>query len=399
MTAIVHPLDVAEAAEVLRGASAQHARLSFAGSGTKSGWAGTPDPADLTVSTSSMASMLTHHPGDLTASVQAGMRLADLQRVLAGAGQWLAIDPPTESLGATIGGLLATGEAGPRRLQYGSMRDLAIGATLVLADGSVVHTGSHVIKNVAGYDLTKLFFGSFGTLGLIGEVILRLHPLPVSSATVVAEASPKDAVRAGLALATSGVQLSAVEWSRQPGAGSGDCDETLLVRLDSRSTTTAAGLHRVQQVLAELGLAAVPLSAAEAEEQWRKHAEQTGPGAQESVVGVAILPSRLAAAIDQAIRLATTHNVHLRQSSSILLGLLNVAVTGTVPSQAAFIDELRESLLKAGASVSLRDRPAEVDAALDPMGPPPADVALMRAIQGQLDPDKRCVPGRFRGWY
>ena len=136
----------------------------------------------------------------MTASAQAGMPLRALQDRLGEAGQWLALDPPTEPDGATVGGLLATGESGPRRLRYGALRDLVIGVTLVLPDGTVAHAGGHVIKNVAGYDLSKLMYGSLGTLGLIAEVVLRLHPLPETSATVVVPSSVQEATARSLAL-------------------------------------------------------------------------------------------------------------------------------------------------------------------------------------------------------
>jgi glycolate oxidase FAD binding subunit len=126
----------------------------FAGASTKAAWGGAAAPADLTVSTAGLTELISHRPGDMTAAVGAGLSLKALQATLAEHGQWLAIDPASEAAGCTIGGLLATGEAGPRRLRYGTMRDLAIGATVVLADGTIAHSGSHVIKNVAGYDLT-----------------------------------------------------------------------------------------------------------------------------------------------------------------------------------------------------------------------------------------------------
>src|SRR5206468_5170099 len=112
--------------------------------------------------------------GDLVITVEAGVALADVQRVVAKAGQWLALDPP--EVGATVGGVVATAASGPRRLRYGTPRDLLIGITVVLADGTIAKSGGKVVKNVAGYDLGKLFTGSFGTLGVIAECTFRLHP-------------------------------------------------------------------------------------------------------------------------------------------------------------------------------------------------------------------------------
>ena len=135
----------------------------------------------------SMDQVIEHAAGDLVARVQAGTTMGQLAAVLATAGQQLALDAPAE---ATVGGVIATGTAGPRRFRYGAPRDLLIGLTVVRADGVVAHSGGKVVKNVAGYDLGKLFAGSRGTLGLITEATFRLHPLPAEVAYVTADSVP-----------------------------------------------------------------------------------------------------------------------------------------------------------------------------------------------------------------
>jgi glycolate oxidase FAD binding subunit len=136
------------------------------------------------LSTARLDRVLEHEPGDLTAIVEAGIRLSALQAALAPHGQMLALDPPGDP---TIGACLAGDLSGPRRHRYGAMRDLVIGVTLVLADGTIASSGGKVVKNVAGYDLAKLLSGSRGRLGLIARVALRLHTRPAAEATVVAE--------------------------------------------------------------------------------------------------------------------------------------------------------------------------------------------------------------------
>ena len=142
------------------------------------------DGGDVFLSTRALDRLLEHEPGDLTCIVEAGMRLSALQRLLAPHRQLLALDPPGDP---TIGACLAGDLSGPRRHRYGAMRDLVIGVTVVLADGTVASSGGKVVKNVAGYDLAKLFSGSRGRLGLIARVALRLHPVPEEEATVVVE--------------------------------------------------------------------------------------------------------------------------------------------------------------------------------------------------------------------
>ena len=158
-----------------------------------------------------MDQVLEHAAGDLVARVQAGATIGQLSVALGSAGQQLALDVPAE---ATVGGVVATGTAGPRRFRYGAPRDLLIGITVVRADGVVARSGGKVVKNVAGYDLGKLFAGSQGTLGVITEATFRLHPLPAAVAWVTAEFGPAEragAVAAVAAAAGSPLVPSAVE--------------------------------------------------------------------------------------------------------------------------------------------------------------------------------------------
>jgi glycolate dehydrogenase FAD-binding subunit len=166
---------VHEAAAALAGAAERGERVSIG-----------RDGGDVVLSTSRLDRVLEHEAGDLTAIVEAGIRLRDLQDRLAAHGQMLALDPPGNP---TIGACVAANLSGPRRHRYGTARDLVIGVTVVLADGTIASSGGKVVKNVAGYDLGKLFCGSEGRLGLIARVALRLHPRPETSRTLVVPVS------------------------------------------------------------------------------------------------------------------------------------------------------------------------------------------------------------------
>jgi glycolate oxidase FAD binding subunit len=187
------------------------------GAGTKLSWArGEPD---VELSTEGLDDIVEHNVGDLTAVLEAGVPLASAQQKFAEEGQMLALDPPDR--GATIGGVVATNDSGPLRSRYGGARDLVVGMRIALADGTVAKSGGKVIKNVAGYDLAKLFVGSFGRLGAILEVSVRLHPLPPATATAVTRSDDPDAL-GGAALALSHARLEQmgldVRW--EDGAGS-----------------------------------------------------------------------------------------------------------------------------------------------------------------------------------
>ncbi len=169
---MLEPSTIDEAAAMIKGC----AGISPVGAGSH----GIPVSGEP-LSTGRLNRVLEHNPGDFTAVLEAGVPLAEAQEAFRSANQWLALDPPG---GGTIGGLVATADSGPARHRYGAVRDLVIGITVVLSDGTVARAGGKVIKNVAGYDLAKLFAGSYGTLGLIAEVAVRLHPLPLRTATV-----------------------------------------------------------------------------------------------------------------------------------------------------------------------------------------------------------------------
>ncbi len=171
MPRVCEPETVAEAAELLRSAAG---RVSIE-----------RDGGDVVLSTARLNRLLEHEPGDLTAIAEAGLRLSELQAALAPHGQMLALDPPGDP---TLGACLAGDLSGPRRHRYGAMRDLVLGVTVVLADGTVASSGGKVVKNVAGYDLGKLFSGSRGRLGLIARIALRLHPRPSAERTLVGPA-------------------------------------------------------------------------------------------------------------------------------------------------------------------------------------------------------------------
>jgi glycolate oxidase FAD binding subunit len=178
----LRPASLQEAAALLKGFEKP---VRPVGGGTKP-WL--PDRGEEPIETSALNRILEHNVGDFTAVLEAGVPFADAQRTFAEKGQRLAWDPPIGfPPNATVGGIVATSDSGPLRHRYGGVRDLVVGIHVVLSDGTIAKAGGKVIKNVAGYDLAKLYAGSFGTLGLIGSVAVRLHPLPDRTATVVIE--------------------------------------------------------------------------------------------------------------------------------------------------------------------------------------------------------------------
>ncbi len=405
------PTSLADVSSLLRDTAGS---VLFRGAGTKLGWAGRPDGPDIVIDSRDLRGLLTHNAADLTASVSAGTPLMALQGELAGDNQWLALDPPSAADGATIGGLLAAGDSGPSRLRYGGLRDLVIGVTLVLADGTVARSGGHVIKNVAGYDLAKLLYGSLGTLAFIAEVVVRLHPRPQAAATTRAVANARQAAAITQALMAGPLEPAAVEWtsadsnrsdldgsyldgSELPGSDTGG---ELLVRFDGSAAGVRTQTRSLHALLNAHAVAGVEVDADDAAQVWRTHVGLVTGADDETVARIATLPSRLVD-VDRALRRAVEGTgARATLVSSTALGLHTARLSGGDPgAQARAMDALRRDVLATGGNVLLHRRPPGVEPLLDALGPPPSTAALLRRIKAQFDPNNRCAPGRFRPWY
>ena len=387
------PTSTADMSSLLRDTAGS---VLFRGAGTKLGWAGRPDGPDIVIDSRDLRGLLTHNAADLTASVFAGTPLTALQDALAGDNQWLALDPPSAADGATIGGLLAAGDSGPSRLRYGGLRDLVIGVTIVLADGTVARSGGHVIKNVAGYDLAKLMYGSLGSLAFIAEIVIRLHPRPQATATTRARASAAQAAAVTQALMAGPLEPTAVEWT----SGDSDTSGELLVRFDGSAAGVQTQTQSLRGLLGSHAVDAVEVGADDAAKVWRAHARSVTGADEETVARIATLPSRLVD-VDRALRRAVEGTgARATLVSSTALGLHTVRLVGGDPrDQARAMDALRRDVLVAGGNVMLHRRPPAVEPLLDALGPPPSTAALLRRIKTQFDPANRCAPGRFRPWY
>ncbi|MDP8921479.1 MAG: FAD-binding oxidoreductase, partial [Chloroflexota bacterium] len=212
------PANETELAEVVRAANAAGAAVVPWGGGTRMSLGFPPRAADVVVQTHRLGEIVEYEPADLTVTVQAGMTLADLQARLRAEGQMLALDPAAADR-AAIGGLTSANASGPLRLMYGSARDLVIGTRVANADGVISKAGGRVVKNVAGYDLNKLYIGALGTAGIVVELSFKLHPLPQAQGMLAAAfASIEDAGRAVATLMRSALGPAAVELLDAAGA-------------------------------------------------------------------------------------------------------------------------------------------------------------------------------------
>jgi len=377
------------------------------GSGAHQGIGHAPARYDLALDLTGLNRVLRHRPANLTVRVEAGIRLADLNAMLAEHGQWLPLDPPFGDR-ATIGGILAAGLSGPLRARYGSARDLLIGVRVALADGTLIQGGGEVVKNVAGYDLPKLFHGALGTLGVIVEAAFKLWPRPRAEATWAfgfPRAEDAMALTLGL-LRHPGFPLAvevlngrawdvlreAVALPEDPGArvwvlvraGGWPAQVERLGRDAAAAAAGARGKERLPEATAADLWARVPSIAV------LPHptpAEALG-------VRLGLLPSQLA---EGAAALEAMEEVPVIWRAHGTLGLLYAVGHGPTEALLRWAGELRAFALARGGHFTLLGGPEPVKRALGLWAPVRPEVEVMRRIKAQLDPEGRLNPGRL-GW-
>lgn len=375
------PASADEAAEALRAAGADGRRVRPRGRGTKLGW-GRPAEADLELSTRALDAIVEHNAGDFTAVLQAGVPLVAAQAVFAEAGQMLSWDPPLgPGAAATVGGIVATADSGPLRHRFGAVRDLVLGAQLALPDGTVARAGSKVIKNVAGYDLAKLFTGSFGTLGVVVEVSVRLHPRPAATATAVGRGDdPARLCAAASALAHLPLEHVALDVAWEHGHGA------VLARF---AGTTAAEQARAAMVaLAEAGIE----SELSEDDDGRWDGLRDG---QRSADGTVVRVSGTQTALADVVRAAEAAGARVAARAALGLAWITLPAAPDADAVAA-VGELRTKL--APAPCVVLDAPAGVRGALDPWGEDDqAVLELSRRLKERFDPQRVCNPGVYMG--
>jgi glycolate oxidase FAD binding subunit len=363
---------VAAAAAQIADCGVRGRALRVRGGGTKFDW-GTPaaDP-DVVVSTAELDRIVEHNEGDLTAILEAGVPLTRAQEEFASAGQMLALDPPLgEGAAATIGGVIATGDSGPLRHRYGAPRDLVLGMTVALSDGTVAKSGSTVIKNVAGYDLAKLFSGSFGTLGLILRVAVRLHPQPRQTVSAIGRSDDPDAVARGasvLAHASLEKECVDVRWSGGEG--------TAMARLGGATARPQA--EAAARLLADAGLESELVE--DDFELWARQRNSQRSG-ERAVVRVSGLQTELARTIRA-----------VRALDGSLVGRASLGISWvTIDPQR--IPELRSQL--APLRCVVLDAPRDVRGSLDVWDAEPSPLA--QRVKQRFDPAGVFAPGTFAG--
>lgn len=390
--AVAAPESVEELAQMVAIAAQNRWWMLACGNATKLSWGGLVKEADLILQTSRLDRVIDHAVGDLTVTVEAGVKLADLQALLARENQFLPLDPAYPET-ATLGGIVATGDAGFWRQRYGGVRDLLIGISLVRSDGQVASAGGRVVKNVAGYDLMKLLTGSYGTLGTICGVTLRTYPLPEASGTIALTGTAENVREAARSLRMSSLTPTAAELlseslAKELGIGAG---LGMLVRFQSVAASVREQLAKVGAIARSFHLAAIPYADADESHLWARIAALIRYPANEAAVTCKI-GSQPESAIALLQELPTGC-----ASLGNATGLGYWHADGNRAGIGEAIEILRDRCQKNGGFLTILDAPPTVKQQLDAWGYAGNAQPLMLCLKQQFDRDRLLSPGRFVG--
>lgn len=403
---MVTPANAEQIAGVVALASEHKLTTLARGGGSRMHLGAIPEPFDILIETNKLTRLLEHEAPDLTCQVEAGITLASLQTLLATKGQWLPLDPPDPAQ-ATIGGILASNACGPKRLRYGTARDLVIGLQVVQASGEIARSGGKVVKNVAGYDLNKLYIGSLCTLGIIVEANFKLQPLPANERTLLLTFSnSQDIVQAVIAILGSLLTPSAMELI-DAGAASDMSDffgltlptngYTLALNFEGSLTTIERQLDEARLIARNNGaLLGDDLAGAEQEVFWngvREHLE----GA--VTCKAAILVSQMAHYLQTLEEICRKHRLESAVIAHAGNGILYIELRpgDATPRLVAAIAELRRQAHEARGSLVVERCPVDLKRRIDVWGEPGANFRLMQRLKEQFDPKGTFVKGRFVG--
>lgn len=380
---VVYPQTQSQLAQVICEAYRNKWRVLPCGNGSKLKWGGLTENIDIVISTKNLNTIINHAVGDLTLTIEAGVKFADIKALLAKHNQILALNPTSPQL-ATVGGIIATADTGSLRQRYGSVRDQLLGVTFVRADGQIAKAGGKVVKNVAGYDLMKLFTGSYGTLSIITEATFRLYPMQSASGTVVLTGSKEAVSQAadtlrGSALTPIQADLLSSQLVSTLGLGKG---LGLIACFESIPESVKEQLNQVLQIGEKLGLTTAVYSDAEEQSLWFLLPEQIHLPDSETAITckIGVLPNTAIAILSQ-----------------VDLGLIHMASgLGTLRFEnESQMLEIRKLCEKNKGFLTILSAPKEIKQKLDVWGYNGNALELMQEIKKQFDAENILSPGRF----
>ena len=389
---LVFPTTVETLAEIVKYAHQEKYRLIPCGNGSKLDWGGLSKDIQLIVSTQKCARIIEHAVGDLTVTVEAGLKLADLQAQLQQANQFLPIDPAFAAQ-ATIGGILATADTGSWRKRYGGIRDLVLGISFIRGDGAIAKAGGRVVKNVAGYDLMKLFTGSYGTLGIITQVTLRTYPLPEASKTVALTGDYDAIAQATQKLRNSGLTPTAADLVSASVIDRLGIDKNtaLIIRFQTISQSIVQQISQLESITKQLNLKVSYYQDQDETDLWQKLPQiiRVPHSATATIGKLGILPG---AAVDLLRQL---DNLTDSQSLVVIHAGGGIGYLQLNSEDITVIDKARSICNDNSGFLTLLTAPKSIKQQLDIWGYTGNALPMMQVIKQKFDPHHIFSPGRF----
>jgi glycolate oxidase FAD binding subunit len=412
--AVVAPGDIDEVAAVLRLAHREALAVVPWGGGTTMAMGHPPERVDIVLSLQRLSRVLAHEPADLTATVQAGIPMADLRRQLVSRRQWWPVEAPLPTA-ATLGGVLATNTSGPKRLLYGTARDLLIGITVVQADGTISKAGGKVTKNVTGYDMMKLYIGSVGTLAVIVEATLKLRPLPSSQQLAWATFGSREAAaEAARRLLAGGLLPNAVEVVNPPitaflrqsvNGQAGDAGWSLLIGIDGTDAAVARQRGEIN-VISQACAATAWWTGIDDGRMWQALLDRFRPSRAAQMVRVVIrvgtVRTRVGAVLDKLTELSSRLDTPIELSARIGNGLVYASfqLNGAAEQSAKLaqkLTEMRQGLTTERGYIVVESAPPAFKTLFDCWGDVGPQAEVMAGLKRAFDPRRVLNPGRFIG--
>lgn len=397
--AVVLPASVQEIQDVLRFASKKALSVIPTGAGTKLGIGNLPQKVDIVLATTRLNSVVEYEPADLTVTVEAGIRLATLQAELAQHRQFLPLDPPYSNR-CTIGGIVSANTSGSLRLRHGTARNQVLGLRVVHANGSVVKSGGKVVKNVAGYDLNKLYIGAFGTLGIVTEVTLKLSPIPPREAILTAGfENVQDTVKTGLNIVGSQYLPMFVNLliNFEVGGAMDAKKPTLVVGFGGDPETMAWQLERCQEMMEQNGAKGVTIIEGEPRRHLHAAVREFAAGAERVIAKLNLKRTDVAEFAAQIVAEGPDRGAQVMALLGSGVLYLAVPVTPDTDFQtfAKHLTELRQSATQVCGNLIVENAPPELKQHIDVWGSFGDADALMNQVKVRFDPCGLLNPGRF----
>ena len=393
----VSPASAEQTSEVIQFAAREGLRVIPAGARTFVDSGNLMTQADLIMSTRNMNRLLKHEPADLVATAEAGITMRDFQNQLAQAGQWLPIDS-AEDGSITLGGAVATGSNGPQSFGHGPLRSFVIGMRAVLAGGRQIKAGGNVVKNVAGYDLCKLFTGSFGTLGIITELTFKLRPLPPETRTIIATGRRESLLHTGRSIVSSffpvAVELISSQLAQdlalQPKG-----ESVLLVKFAGSSRAVVTQTAQALKVLRDQGLQCSTYD--DDEGIWQRLAAACRKTENDLCWLARLRASDLPSFVNEVAALDEASHPGLQWHAGLGDGRVRVLAQGPTYHQQAVraLERLRQKAENLGGSLVVEKASADFKREFDSWGSFGSATELMKRIKQELDPENLLSPGRL----